>query len=193
MGWKQTALNTQPRQLLQFPKPSKTLRGLKMSRGWALGFSSYFPPQLWKMKDVGDVLPRGNQMGGKCKVMHWGLFSVHPHIPQPFQSPWCSGTGTDAVPGQGTRVQFQLCLQDSWCASQLYQIPIISEKIKAALSKILFFGSFFASVPHLPSDFSLPFIPPLIHYSLLSSISSLHTHGEAPFCYPSLGSFFLFY
>lgn len=72
MGWKQTALSTQPRQLLQFPKPSKTSRGLKMSSGWALGFSSYFPPQLWKMKDIERYFTK--RKSGKCKDIHWGSF-----------------------------------------------------------------------------------------------------------------------
>lgn len=99
------------------------------------------------------------------------------------------GAGMDAVPGQGTCVQFQLYLQDSWCESQLYQIPLISEKIKAALSKILFL---IVSLLPPPFRFSLPSIPPLIHCSLLSSISSLYTHGQGLFCYSSLGSFLLF-
>lgn len=86
-------------------------------------------------------------------------------------APRALGTGMDAVPGQGTHVQFQLCLQDSWCASQLSQIPIISGKIKAGLSKILFFDSFFASAPHLPFYF---LSPPTPHSS------------TTPCCHPSL-------
>lgn len=89
-------------------------------------------------------------------------------------APCALGTGTDAVPGQGTRVQFQLCLQDSRRASQLYQIPIISEKIKAALSKILFFDRFFGS-PLPPFPIFSPLLPPT-HLPLLSVIHPFTAH-----------------
>lgn len=154
------------------------------------------------MKGCGRYFTK-RRSGGR-EVQRHPLGLIPQSIPKPLSpsgagkgaaelgAPRALGTGRDAVPGQGTHVQFRLCLQDSWHASQLYQIPIISEKIKAVLSKILFFDSFFASPPQPPFLFSLPSIPPLIHHSLLSSSSSLYTHGEGSFCYPSLGGCFLF-
>lgn len=129
---------------------------------------------------------------GRCFTKRkWGGREVQRHplglipqsIPKPLRpsragkgagelgAPRALGTGRDAVPGQGTRAQFRLCLQDSWRASQLYQIPIISEKIKAVLSKIPFFDSFFASPPSPPSYFLSPPSP---------------RSSTAPCCHPAL-------
>lgn len=130
---------------------------------------------------MGDVLPRGNGVVGKCKGIRWGSF-LSPS-PSPSALPE-QGKGLESWEPLVPLAQAGMLCQDkapvlsSACASRIPGVrlsftksPSFLKRLKLCFQKIPFFDSFFASPPSPPSYFLSPPSP---------------RSSTAPCCHPAL-------
>lgn len=150
------------------PKAKQNREGLKNEQGLSSGIFLLFSSTVVKNEGCGRYFTKRKSDGREMQSHALGF------VPQSIPTSLCPSRapGAQMLCQDKAPVFNSSCASKMW-ASQLYQIPIISEKIKATLSKILFFWSFLCFCPPPPFRFSLPFIPPI--HPLLNAVIHLFT------------------